>query len=179
MSRIGKLPVAIPEKVSVSVDGTAVKVDGPKGKLEKTFNPAVQITIEDNQVKVSPRDNSRLARALFGTVRSIIDNMVVGVVEPYKKNIEIQGVGFKANLEGQKLNLALGYSHDINYHVPAGITVTVDKTGTKLEVAGCDKQVVGQVAADVKSYFPAEPYKGKGVRIVGEFVRRKEGKKTA
>lgn len=178
MSRIGKLPVAIPDKVTVAIDGNDVSVEGPKGKLKKTFHHSVKVTNEDGSIKIEPTGNSRIARAMYGTTRSIIDNMVKGVVTPYKKELEIQGVGFKANLQGNILDLALGYSHPIKYKIPAGIDVKVDG-GTKVTVEGADKHMVGQVAADVKLFFPAEPYKGKGVRIVGEYVRRKEGKKTA
>lgn len=177
MSRIGKLPIAVPDKVVVSENNNTVTVDGPKGKLEKSFQK-VRIKIEDSVVNVSPADSSRLAKAMTGTARSIIHNMVQGVVNVYKKELEIQGVGFKAILQGDVLDLALGYSHPIKYKIPAGISVSVDG-GTKLVVEGADKHMVGQVAADIKSYYPVEPYKGKGVRILGEFVRRKEGKKKA
>lgn len=178
MSRIGKLPVAIPDKVKVAVDGVTVTVDGPKGKLTKNFDTNVKITIDGDKVVVEPTSNSRQSRAMWGTARSIIEGMVQGVQKPFERELEIEGVGFKAQLKGKILDLALGYSHPINYPVPEGITITVDG-GTKLKVAGPDKHMVGQVAADIKSYYPVEPYKGKGVRIVGEFVRRKEGKKTA
>ncbi|MBC2593308.1 50S ribosomal protein L6 [Ruficoccus amylovorans] len=178
MSRIGKLPVAVPEKVKVTVNGSEVAVEGPKGKLTKTFESCVSIKVEDGNVIVSPKDDSRHANAMYGTARSIINGMVAGVQEPYVKKLEIEGVGFKAVLNGKMLDLALGYSHPINYAIPEGITITID-AGTKVTVEGCDKQVVGQVAADIKGFKPVEPYKGKGVRIVGEYVRRKEGKKTA
>jgi len=178
MSRIGKLPVPILDKVKVSVSGQTVNVEGPKGKLSKTFESAVNIEVKENEVVVTPADNSRKAKAMWGTARSIINGMIVGVTESYKKQLEIEGVGFKANLQGKTLDLALGYSHAIKYSVPDGVTVTVDKTGTKLDVEGPDKHMVGQVTADIFSYYPVEPYKGKGVRIVGRYVRRKEGKKT-
>ncbi|WP_309381504.1 50S ribosomal protein L6 [Cerasicoccus frondis] len=178
MSRIGKLPVQIAEKVKVAVNGQTVNVEGPKGKLSKTFDSDVKITVNDNEVVIEPSNSSRQAKAMWGTARSIINGMIAGVIEPYKKQLEIEGVGFKANLQGNILDLALGYSHDIKYPVPSGVTVTVDKSGTKLEVEGADKQAVGQVAADIFGYYPVEPYKGKGVRIVGRYVRRKEGKKT-
>lgn len=178
MSRIGKLPVAVPENVKVSIDGAVVSVDGPKGKLTKKFDQSVEIKLEEGKVIVAPANNSRLARAMYGTVRSIINNMVIGVVEPYVKQLRIEGVGFKASLQGNILDLALGYSHEIKYPVPEGVSVTLDGA-TSIKVEGADKHMVGQVAADIKSYYPAEPYKGKGVMILGEFVRRKEGKKTA
>ncbi len=178
MSRIGKLPVPILDKAKVSVEGQTVSVEGPKGKLEKTFDSAVKIEITDNSVRVSPVDESRHARAMYGTARSIINNMVTGVVEGYSKKLEIKGVGFRAALVGNKLDLALGYSHPCIVDVPAGITVTV-KENTKLTVEGADKEAVGQVTAKIYAFYPAEPYKGKGVHIVGQYVRRKEGKKSA
>ncbi|MDQ8187213.1 50S ribosomal protein L6 [Pelagicoccus sp. SDUM812002] len=175
MSRIGKLPVAIPAGVKIDVSGTTVKVEGPKGKLEKTFNSAVVIAVEDDQIKVSPADATRFANAMYGTARSIISNMVQGVVEGFSKDLEISGVGFQANLKGKVLNLKLGYSHDCNYDIPEGVTITVDGN-TKVKVSGIDKHMVGQAAASIKKFAPIEPYKGKGVRIVGEHVIRKEGK---
>ncbi|WOO43503.1 50S ribosomal protein L6 [Rubellicoccus peritrichatus] len=178
MSRIGKLPVAIPDKVKVAVDGVSVTVEGPKGTLTKNFDTNVSIKVDGDNVIIEPASNSRQSRAMWGTARSIIQGMVEGVVKPFERSLEIEGVGFKAALKGNILDLALGYSHPINYPVPTGITITIDG-GTKLKVQGADKHMVGQVAADIKSYYPVEPYKGKGVRIVGEFVRRKEGKKTA
>lgn len=178
MSRIGKLPVNLPAKVKASVEGTTVRVEGPKGKLEKSFNPThVKIEIEDASVMVEPAGENRLARAMHGTARSIIQGMVTGVTEGFEKNLEIQGVGFKADVRGKVLNLNLGYAHDINFAIPEGVTIEVDGN-TKVKVTGCDKQMVGQAAAQIKSYYPVEPYKGKGVRIVGEYVRRKEGKKA-
>lgn len=175
MSRIGKLPISIPEKVKVSVENSTVTVEGPKGKLVKNFNAPVTITVEDGEAKVAPADNSRFARAMYGTTRSIVANMVQGVTEGFSKNAEIRGVGFRAALQGKVLNLALGYSHPINYNVPEGITITVTDN-TKLKIEGVDKQLVGKVAADLKHFYKPEPYKGKGVHIEGEFVRRKEGK---
>ncbi|MDR2980734.1 MAG: 50S ribosomal protein L6 [Puniceicoccales bacterium] len=178
MSRIGKLPVSIPAGVKASVSGQTINIEGPKGKLSKTFAPVVSIKIEDNAVKVAPQEESRFAGAMHGTARSIIKNMVIGVTKGYSKKLEIEGVGFKATLKGDTLDLALGYSHPILYKLPAGIKVEITD-GTKLEVSGPDKEAVGKVAAEVKNYYPVEPYKGKGVRIAGEYVRRKEGKKTA
>lgn len=178
MSRIGKLPISIPANVKVSVSDTTVLVEGPKGKLERNLGPNVRVKSEDSTVTVEPTSNSRVARAMYGTARSLIQNMVDGVVSGFSKDLEINGVGFRATVKGSMLDLALGYSHPINYTIPAGVTVTVTEN-TKVKVEGLDKQLVGQVAADIKHYYPVEPYKGKGVRIVGEFVRRKEGKKTA
>ena len=178
MSRIGKLPISVPEKVKVAIDAGVVKVEGPKGKLEKSFNPSVvDITLEDGIITVEPVGKTRFARAMQGTARSIINGMVEGVVKVYEKNLIINGVGFRAAVNGQVLKLELGYSHDINHPIPAGLTVTVDGQ-TKVHVEGPDKQVVGQFAAQVKKFYPVEPYKGKGVAIVGEYIRRKEGKKA-
>lgn len=178
MSRIGKLPVTVPEKADVSVDGNTVRVEGPKGKLERTFDKAVTIAFEDNTIRVSPVDRSKHARSMYGTARSIINSMVTGVVEGYTKQLEIKGVGFRAALKGDVLDLSLGFSHPVEVKIPEGINVTVAEN-TKVTVEGADKQVVGEVAATIHSHFPAEPYKGKGVYIAGKPVRRKEGKKSA
>jgi large subunit ribosomal protein L6 len=178
MSRIGKQPVPIPDKVKVDIKETTVRVEGPKGRVEKTFAPVVSIEIADKKVRVKPLEETRFANAMYGTARSIIAGMVKGVTAGYQKDLEIQGVGFKANLKGNQLDLALGYSHPILMTIPDGIKVTVTD-GTKLKVEGCDKQLVGAVTAEIRSYYPPEPYKGKGVRIVGERVRRKEGKTVA
>lgn len=181
MSRIGKQPVPIPEKVKIDIKGTTVLVEGPKGKVQKTFAPVVKIEKKDSNVIVSPSEDTRFSRAMFGTVRSVISGMVKGVSVGYMKELEIQGVGFKANLKGKQLDLALGYSHQILHDIPEGIKVTVTDQ-TKLKIEGADKQLVGQVTAEIRAYYPPEPYKGKGVRIVGEHaerVRRKEGKTVA
>lgn len=181
MSRIGRLPIPVPAKVKIDIKGGLVLVEGPKGKVQKTFNKAVSIVSKDNQVTVNPVGDSRLAKAMHGTARSILNGMVKGVVDGYSKDLEIQGVGFKANLQGKVIDLALGYSHPIKYAIPEGIKVTITDQ-TKIKVEGCDKQLVGAVTADIRSYYPPEPYKGKGVRIVGEHaerVRRKEGKTVA
>jgi large subunit ribosomal protein L6 len=178
MSRIGKVPVPIPDKVKVDVKGQTVSVEGPKGKVSKTFADVVTITLADKKVSVKPNDDSRFARAMFGTARSVIAGMVKGASEGFVKDLEIQGVGFKANLKGKVLDLALGYSHAILFDIPEGIKITVTDQ-TKVKVEGADKQLVGKVTAEIRSYYPPEPYKGKGVRIVGERVRRKEGKTVA
>lgn len=181
MSRVGKIPVNIPSKVKATVSDHSVLIEGPKGKIQRDFNRAVKLRIEDNAIVVTPVDESRFARSMYGTARSIIAAMVKGVTDGYTKNLEISGVGFKATLKGQVLDLALGYSHPILYKIPAGITITVAEAGNKnplIKVEGVDKHMVGQVAADIKHFYPVEPYKGKGVRIEGEYVRRKEGKKA-
>ena len=178
MSRIGKQPVPIPDKVKVDIKDTTVRVEGPRGKVNKTFAPVVTITLTDKNVVVAPIGDTRFANAMYGTARSIIASMVKGVTVGFSKDLEIQGVGFKANLKGKQLDLALGYSHPILMDVPEGIKITVTE-GTRLKVEGCDKQLVGAVTAEIRSYYPPEPYKGKGVRIVGERVRRKEGKTVA
>lgn len=181
MSRIGKQPVQIPEKVKVDIQGSKVLVEGPKGKVSKTFADVVKVEKKDGKIVVSPVQQSRFANAMYGTARSVIAGMVKGVTVGYTKELEIQGVGFKAALKGKQLDLSLGYSHQILHDIPEGIKVTVTD-GTKLKIEGADKQLVGQVTAEVRSYYPPEPYKGKGVRIVGEHaerVRRKEGKTVA
>ena len=181
MSRIGKQPVKIPDKVKVSVNNGTVLVEGPKGKVQKTFAPAVKVTVEEKKVTFAPTEDSRFAKAMYGTARSIVAGMVKGVTVGYAKELEIQGVGFKAALKGKQLDLALGYSHPILMDIPDGIKITVTDQ-TKLKVEGVDKQLVGAVTAEIRGYYPPEPYKGKGVRLVGEFaerVRRKEGKTVA
>jgi len=178
MSRIGKQPVPVPDKVKVDIKDCTVHVEGPKGKVTKTFAPVVKIAMADKKITVEPIEDSRFARAMYGTARSIIAGMVKGVTVGYVKDLEIQGVGFKANLKGKQLDLALGFSHPILMDIPDGIKVTVVE-GTKVKVEGADKQLVGAVTAEIRSYYPPEPYKGKGVRIVGERVRRKEGKTVA
>jgi large subunit ribosomal protein L6 len=178
MSRIGKQPVLIPNKVKVTIDGGAVLVEGPRGKVRKSFAPVVKVAIVDNKVTFAPTDDSRFSSAMYGTARSIVAGMVKGVTEGYSKDLEIQGVGFKANLKGNQLDLALGYSHPIIMDIPEGIKVTVTDQ-TKIKVEGADKQLVGAVTAEIRGYYPPEPYKGKGVRLVGERVRRKEGKTVA
>ena len=177
MSRIGKQPITVPAGVKVAINGDHVSVEGPKGKLARSFR-GVGFALEGNQVRVVRQGEDRLSGALHGTARAIVRNMVEGCATGYKKNLEIEGVGFKALLKGDTLDLVLGYSHPILYKLPAGVKVTVTEN-VKIEVTGPDRHLVGQVAADIYSYYPVEPYKGKSVRIVGQFIRRKEGKKTA
>lgn len=175
MSRIGKNPVAIPAKVKVTVNGARVAVEGPKGKLELSLPRFTSAQVDGANVKVARASDSAEAKAMHGLARALINNMVRGVSEGFQKKLEIQGVGFKAALQGGVVNLALGYSHPINYPVPAGIKVAVEDN-TKLTIDGADKELVGRVASEIRSYYPPEPYKGKGVRYAGEKVVRKEGK---
>ncbi|MGI8820142.1 MAG: 50S ribosomal protein L6 [Chthoniobacterales bacterium] len=176
MSRIGNKAVEIPEKVKVNIgkDG-AVAVEGPKGKLNWTLPRQIKASVADNQVSLARDAETRSVKALHGLSRSLINNMVLGVSTGFTKNLIIEGVGFKAAVQGQTLNLALGFSHPVLFPIPKEITITVADS-TKIAISGIDKKVVGQVAADIRRYYPPEPYKGKGVRYVGEVIRRKEGK---
>jgi len=179
MSRIGKQPVPIPDKIKVDVQDHSLQVEGPKGKVSKTFAEVVKLSVNDKkQIIVTPREESRFAKAMYGTARSIINGMIKGVTMGYSKDLEIQGVGFKAMLKGRQLDLTLGHSHPVLFEIPEGIKITVTDN-TKIKVEGADKQLVGAVTAEIRSIYPPEPYKGKGVRIVGERVRRKEGKTVA
>lgn len=176
MSRLGKLPVALPDKVTVTVAAGAITIKGPKGELTTVNTGDVVVEVTDGKVWVKPANDSQRARAMWGTVRANVKNLVEGVTNGYKKQLDITGVGYRAAAQGQILSLALGYSHDIKYIVPAGITVTVEKLTTVI-LAGPDKQKLGQVAAEIRALRAPEPYKGKGVRYSDEVVRRKEGKK--
>ena len=175
MSRIGKQPVVIPEKVKVNIKGQKVSVEGPKGKLDFELPRRTSAKVEGANVVVSRQGDDSEAKALHGLSRSILNNMVKGVSEGFVKKLEIQGVGFKAAVQGKTVNLALGYSHPLNYPIPDQIKVTVEEN-TKLTIEGPDKQVVGQVASEIRAFYPPEPYKGKGVRYSDEKVQRKEGK---
>ena len=176
MSRIGKKPIELPEKVKVNFGAEgAVTVEGPKGKLSWTLPKAVKASVEGTTLTVDRSGENRQARALHGLSRSLLANMVTGVNEGFKKNLEIQGVGFKAAVQGEKLNLSLGKSHPILFSIPKELKITVTDN-TKIAIEGIDKHLVGQAAADIRAYYPPEPYKGKGVRYAGEKVRRKEGK---
>ena len=176
MSRIGKKPVELPTGVSASVSGQTIEVKGPKGTRNFTATDDVTITIEGTQVKVTPRGTSKRARAQWGLSRSMVANLVTGVTTGFKKELEIQGVGYRAAMNGPVLKLSLGYSHEVNFQVPAGVTVVAPKQ-TEIVVEGIDQQLVGQVAANIREWRGPEPYKGKGIRYKGEFVFRKEGKK--
>ena len=179
MSRIGKLPVILPEGVTVVVKYNVVTIKGPKGELTKTFDRnAISIVVEENQVVVRPTNRSSFSRAMHGTARAIIYNMVEGLTKGFEKYLKISGVGFRAVVKGKMLELSLGFSHGIEYPIPDGITITVTEN-TNVKVEGADKELVGKVTASIKQYYPVEPYKAKGISIVGEFIRRKEGKKTA
>ena len=175
MSRIGKQPIAIPAKVKVEVKGQNVHVEGPKGKLDFALPARTSLKVEGDKVVVSRNGEDAQAKALHGLSRALVNNMVKGVSEGFVKKLEIQGVGFKAAVQGKVVNMSLGYSHPINYNIPDQVKVTVEEN-TKLTIEGPDKQVVGQVASELRSFYPPEPYKGKGVRYVGEHVQRKEGK---
>ena len=175
MSRIGKQPIAIPPKVKVDVKGQQVMVEGPKGKLNWALPRRTSLKVENGKVLVSRKGDDAEAKALHGLSRALVNNMVRGVSEGFVKKLEIQGVGFKAAVQGNTVNMSLGYSHPVIYQIPAQIKVTVEEN-TKLTIEGPDRQVVGQVAAELRSFYPPEPYKGKGVRYTDERVVRKEGK---
>ena len=175
MSRIGKQPVVIPPKVKVDIKGQKVLVEGPKGKLDFELPRRTSAKVDGTNVLVSRQGDDAEAKALHGLSRSILNNMVKGVSEGFVKKLEIQGVGFKAAVQGKIVNLSLGYSHPVNYSLPDQIKVTVEEN-TKLTIEGPDKQVVGLVASEIRAYYPPEPYKGKGVRYAGEQIQRKEGK---
>ncbi|MFC6487415.1 50S ribosomal protein L6 [Nitratireductor sp. GCM10026969] len=176
MSRIGKKPVPLPEGVTAQVEGQMVKAKGPKGELTFVVNDEVLVKLEDGAIAVDPRDQSKVARSKWGMSRTQIANIVNGVKDGFEKRLEINGVGYRAAMQGKKLQLSLGYSHDVNYEAPEGITITVPKP-TEIVVSGIDKQVVGQVAAEIREFRGPEPYKGKGVKYAGETIIRKEGKK--
>jgi len=175
MSRIGKQPISIPPGVTVSLAGRTVTVKGPKGALNHNLPKGVDFAVAGNQATVTRTDDSRQNRSLHGLTRSLVANMVAGADKGFRKDLEIQGVGFKAALQGRTLSLSLGFAGPKQYAVPDGVDVQVND-GTKIVLSGADKQMVGEAAARVRSYFPAEPYKGKGIRYLGERVRRKVGK---
>jgi large subunit ribosomal protein L6 len=176
MSRIGKRAVPIPSGVTANIEGQTVKVKGPKGTLQVVLPDDVTVKMESGSVKVDPRNETKRARSMWGTSRTLVNNLVTGVTKGYEKKLEITGVGYRAALQGKNLQIALGYSHDVIYPIPAGIAITTPKP-TEILVAGIDKQKVGQVAAEIRAFRPPEPYKGKGVKYEGEFIFRKEGKK--
>jgi large subunit ribosomal protein L6 len=176
MSRIGKKPVAIPSGVTAKVEGQRVAVKGAKGELSFTLPDDVAVKFENGAISVDPRNETKRAQAMWGMARSIISNLVTGVTTGYEKRLEITGVGYKAAVAGKNLQLSLGYSHDITFPIPAGVTITTPRP-VEIAIAGIDKRQVGQVAAEIRGLRPPEPYKGKGVKYAGEFIFRKEGKK--
>ena len=176
MSRIGKKPVPLPKGVTASVDGNLVKVKGPKGELSVKLVPEVSAKVEADGITVSMNESMERARQMWGLSRTLVNNLVVGVTQGFQQKLEINGVGYRAAVQGKNLNLQLGFSHDVAYPIPAGITITAEKP-TALTIAGIDKQLVGQVAAEIRNYRRPEPYKGKGVKYAEEHIRRKEGKK--
>ena len=176
MSRIGKKPVALPKGVTAEVKGQTVEVKGPKGTRTFTATDDVTLSLEDGALKVTPRGLSKRARQQWGMARSMVENLVTGVTTGFRKELEIQGVGYRAAMQGNVLKLSLGYSHEVNFDVPTGVTVTSPKQ-TEIVVEGIDQQLVGQVAANIRDWKRPEPYKGKGIRYKGEFIFRKEGKK--
>ena len=176
MSRIGKKPVSVPKGVQANVDGQTITAKGPKGQLAVSLVDEVSVEMTDDGITVAPRDESQRARAMWGMSRTLVQNIVSGVTEGFERRLEITGVGYRAAVQGKSLNLALGYSHDVNFQIPEGIQIQTPRP-TEVVVSGIDKQQVGQVAAEIRRYRPPEPYKGKGVKYAGEFIFRKEGKK--
>lgn len=176
MSRIGKKPVPVPQGVTASVDGQTVTAKGPKGELKFIVNDEVLIKLENGEIEVTPRDESKDARSKWGMSRTRISNILNGVKDGFERRLEISGVGYRAAMQGRNLQLALGFSHDVVYEAPEGVTISVPKP-TEIVINGIDKQVVGQVAAEIRKYRGPEPYKGKGVRYSDERIVRKEGKK--
>jgi large subunit ribosomal protein L6 len=176
MSRVGKKPVAVPSGVTANVDGQTVRMKGAKGELSFVVPEEVLVAMDNGAVTVDPRDDSKTARAKWGMSRAQVQNLVDGVTKGFEKRLEINGVGYRAQIAGKVLKLSLGYSHDVDYEIPAGVTITAPKP-TEIVVAGIDKQKVGQVAAEIREFRGPEPYKGKGVKYAGEFIFRKEGKK--
>jgi len=176
MSRVGRLPIEVPAGVDIEVKGTSVRVKGPKGELSHTFPAVIEITLEDGVLEVKRLSEEKFHRSMHGTARAVINNMVEGVTKGFEKILEIHGVGYRAEMKGNDIEFSLGYSHPIIVQPPEGITFEVLDRNNVVKVAGYDKQVVGQVAAEIRGLRPVEPYKGKGIRYSGEYVRRKAGK---
>ncbi len=180
MSRIGKLPIEIPNGITVEVKGNHITVKGSKGILERDIHPNMKVEVKDNEILVIRPNDLKINRSLHGLSRTLIANMVQGIDKGYEKKLEIIGVGFKASISGKKLTLNLGFSHPINFPIPEGIEITPDeKNKNKLTISGIDKELVGEVASKIRSYKKPEPYKGKGIRYEGEYVARKAGKTAA
>jgi large subunit ribosomal protein L6 len=176
MSRVGKKPVVLPTGVTAKVEGQTVAIKGGKGELRFVAPSDVAVSLADNQLKVDPRNGTKRARALWGMTRAMLNNLVVGVTKGFEKRLEINGVGYKAAVSGKNLQLSLGYSHDVRFTIPQGITIATPKP-TEITISGSDRHQVGQVAAEIRAFRPPEPYKGKGVKYSDEFIFRKEGKK--
>jgi len=176
MSRIGKKAVAVPTGVTASVEGQTVKVKGPKGALQFVVPDELTVKLESGSIKVDPRSETKRARSMWGTSRTLVSNLMTGVTKGFEDKLEINGVGYRAAVQGKNLQLALGYSHDVIYPIPEGIAIATPKP-TEIVITGIDKQKVGQVAAEIRAFRGPEPYKGKGVKYAGEFIFRKEGKK--
>lgn len=176
MSRIGKQPITVPSGVTATLDGGEVRVKGPKGELSMRPVPEVNVALEDGSFTVQPVDETKRARSMWGMQRTIIANMIEGVANGFEKNLELVGVGYRAQMAGSALKLSLGLSHDVEYQPRDGVKIEVGKP-TEVKITGADKQAVGQTAAEIRSFRPPEPYKGKGIKYVGEYIRRKEGKK--
>jgi large subunit ribosomal protein L6 len=176
MSRVGQIPVSVPDGVDVTIQGCIVSAKGKLGELSVTLTDNVTIEQADNQITVKPVNDTKHAQQMWGTARSVIDNLVVGVSEGFDKKLEVNGTGYRAQVQGNTLVLQLGFSHDVNFPIPEGIKINCPDQ-THVEISGADKQKVGQVAAEIRSYRPPEPYKGKGVKYEGEYILRKEGKK--
>jgi large subunit ribosomal protein L6 len=176
MSRIGKKAVPVPSGVTANVEGQTVKVKGPKGALQLVLHGDVTAKLESGAIKIDPRSETKRARSQWGTARTLVNNLMSGVTKGFERKLEITGVGFRAAVQGKNLQLQLGYSHDVAYPIPEGISIATPKP-TEIVITGIDKQKVGQVAAEIRGYRPPEPYKGKGVKYAGEYIFRKEGKK--
>ena len=176
MSRIGKRPVVVPSGITANVEGQTVKIKGPKGALQVVLHDDVAVKLDGGQIKVDPRFETKRARSQWGTSRTLIANLIAGVTKGFEQRLEINGVGYRAAVQGKNLQIALGYSHDIVYPIPEGITIATPRP-VEIVISGMDRQKVGQVAAEIRDYRPPEPYKGKGIKYAGERIFRKEGKK--
>ena len=176
MSRIGKKPVAVPSGITANVEGQTVKIKGPKGALQVVLHDDVSVKLDGGEIKVDPRFETKRARSQWGTSRTLIANLIAGVSKGFEQRLEIAGVGYRASVQGKNLQIALGYSHDIVYPIPEGITIATPRP-VEIVITGSDRQKVGQVAAEIRDYRPPEPYKGKGIKYAGERIFRKEGKK--
>jgi large subunit ribosomal protein L6 len=176
MSRIGKKPVPVPSGITANVEGQTVKIKGPKGALQVVLHDDVSVKLDGGQIQVDPRFETKRARSQWGTSRTLIANLIAGVTKGFEQKLEINGVGYRASVQGKNLQIALGYSHDIVYPIPEGITIATPRP-VEIVITGSDRQKVGQVAAEIRDYRPPEPYKGKGIKYAGERIFRKEGKK--